>query len=56
VVYDGGDLAPIFNPAYERPELIVALAEDLRKAGFWVENITHWWSLVYPTTPREGEA
>ncbi len=48
VVYDGGDLAKIFNLAYGNDELLIAAAEDLQKAGFWIEMITHWWALIYP--------
>ena len=58
VVFDGGDLASILNPAYERPDLMAALNDELRKAGFWFEHITHWWVLVYPlkkTVEQEKE-
>lgn len=48
VVYDGGDLARFFNPAYERYKLLQEMEKAIEAAGFYIQPCTHWSSALYP--------
>ncbi len=47
VVHDGGDLAPVFNWAYERYALIEELRVELERVGLFAEQCTSWYSAIY---------
>lgn len=46
VVHDGGDLAPIFNWAYEDYALLNEMRSTLERQGFYCEAVTCWYSIV----------
>ncbi len=50
VVYDGGELAWVFNPAYEDRKAQDGMRKALAEAGFFVEPIAHWWSNIRKNT------
>jgi hypothetical protein len=47
VVHDGGDLAPVFNLAYERGALHDELNKKLEESGLWCESCTSWYTAIY---------
>ncbi|SEC70536.1 hypothetical protein [Tsukamurella tyrosinosolvens] len=47
ITHDGGDHAPVFNYAYDEPELGEELRRKLQPLGLFVEQCTSWSSAVY---------
>ena len=49
VVYDGGDLGPVFSldHAYPTYTLHTAMTEELAKIGLFAEECCGWYSAVY---------
>lgn len=47
VTHDGGDLAPVFNLAYERGALHDELNKKLEESGLWCESCTSWYTAIY---------
>ncbi len=54
VVYSAGDLAKAFDPILDCSDFTVSVAEDLRKAGFWMEPIEATWSLIYRIESKDS--
>ena len=47
VVHDGGDLAPLFNLAYEAFDQADNMDNNLKEIGAWSESMTSWYTIIY---------
>jgi hypothetical protein len=55
LVHDGGDLAPICNPAYGQDTMSDDLVRSLHRAGFYREQCTCWYSAIYRDDSHEND-
>lgn len=49
LVFDGGDLAPCLNRAYEDSDAVEAFQTFLDGLGYYAELGEHWYAGLYPT-------
>ncbi len=47
IVYDGGDVGDFFNMNNEQYKMYEEMQDELRKAGFYFEECTGWYSAIY---------